>query len=225
MPYKRKYVRRKNKRKPQRKQPKLKTLERRVRKLEHSEELKYKDVYSTTLPTTTFQFLSMNLIGQGDDAFNNRIGEEISAKYLNMKLRFIHPAGTTSDAIRCVVFWDKQANGAAPDALTSTNAATAVWDNTTVSGGSTIVPYNYRAKQRYKVLYDRIITLEPESSTTEKVRFVRHNFRLNGAKIKYSDSGTTQASITSRNLIFAYSCISGSGVTCALSFRLWYTDA
>lgn len=225
MPYKGKYVRRKNKRKSKPKQPKLRNLERRVRKLEHSEELKYKDIYSTTAPLTTFQFLSMNLMGQGDDAFNNRIGEEICAKYLNMKLRFIHPVGATSDAIRCVVFWDTQANGAAPDTLTSISPATAVFDNTTVSGGSTLVPYNYRTKNRYKVLYDRVITMIPQSTTTDMVRYVRHNFRLNGAKIKYSDSGATQASVTSRNLIFAYSCISGSLASCALSFRLWFTDA
>jgi len=217
---------RRRRRRPQNRRLKAKNLDRRIRKLERSEELKYHDLQSTSALATTGTSIHLTGLAQGDD-FDQRIGEEIVAKYLNMKLRFeTSNLSVSSSQMRVLLFWDLQNNGVGPDVSTSVSIGTAVLDNATVT--STILcPHNYRTKHRYKILMDRVYNMNPDGTGVGKSLFVKRNLRLNGAKIKYQDSGATFASVTSRALWFM---IIGNGsavtdVTPTLSFRTWYTDA
>lgn len=205
---------------PRRQRPK--NLDRRIRKLERADELKYHDVLNTTaLGTGTL--LSLNLIPQGDD-FNNRVGEEITSRYLNMKLRFTQPASTDSSNIRTILMWDKQANGASPVVYTSTNMATGILDDTLINY-PTLSPHNYRASERYTVLWDKTFVINPESSAVQKIITVKKNFNLKQARIKYSGSGSAITDIASRNLVFLIIGTATSTAAPVLTFRHWYTDA
>jgi len=199
-----------------------KNLARRVKRLEKRPELKYHDVYSTTGPTAAGTANSMLFIAQGDD-FNQRIGEEITAMYLNLNLRLTATVNTVVSYIRTMIVWDKQNNGTGPVFLASSSLAEGLLDDTTITS-SILSPHNYRTKQRYVILYDKLHLLTPQSAGTEVAMKLRRNFKLRGAKVKYSSSGATVADLPSRDLIYVQFSTVASTITVLNSFRLWYTD-
>ncbi|MGN5493394.1 hypothetical protein, partial [Campylobacter coli] len=150
--------------KGRKKVPNNKNLARRVKKLEHSEELKYVDYYDTTALTTTGFLIPLSITAQGDD-FNQRVGEEVTAKYMNMKLKYGKTtASINSQIYRFIVFWDLQTNGVGPTQLTSTSLITGVLDNGTITD-ALISPHNYRTRERYHILYDKLHHVNAQSSS------------------------------------------------------------
>lgn len=225
MPYK-KNTKRKQRRRPQKKRgPTTKQLATRIKKLEHTEELKYDDTYNTSAISTTGTLLVLSVLAQGDD-FNQRVGEEMRAKYINCKFRFIKAASVNAPQVRILLFWDKQTNGVGPVLLTSTAPDTALLDVTTI-GSSLICPHNYRTKKRYKILHDELIIFDVDSSLNIQTKLRRMNKKLGGAIIKFADSAGTIASLVSRSLCFAIlgDSTAVTDVAPSLSFRLWYTDS
>ncbi|AUM61855.1 capsid [uncultured virus] len=200
-----------------------KNLEKRITKLEHTEELKYIDYYSIATWVGGPIIFFLNNIGQGDD-FNQRVGEEVTAKYLNLMYRFTAPAGTNSNDVRIIVGWDMQTNGVGPTALKSTNAVEGLLDDDTITQ-ALLSPHNNRNKDRYHVLYDKTYTFHRQESTVVETYVVRKSFKLGGAKIKYASSGSTIAALTSRSLFVAGFVNSTSNLTFQIGHRFWFTDS
>jgi len=217
-----KQFRKKRKRPARSKRSMTQKLETRVKKLEKRPELKYKDIQSTTAPTQAGTGLSMTFIAQGDD-FNQRIGEEIRAMYLNFKLRYTHTAGNQNDQIRTMLVWDKQNNSTGPVFLASSDINQGLLDDLTITP-SVLSPHNHRTSQRYVVLYDQLHIINPQAATTTYTKNVRRNFKLRGAVVKYSSSGSLVSDLPSRDLIFIQFSSVTSNVTCTNVFRFWYTD-
>jgi len=209
--------------------PSNKQLATRIKKLEHSEELKYADSVTTSTWVSSATVLVPCAIGQGDDV-NQRVGEEIIAKYLNVKVALVSAANVNPLRARFMVFWDLQANGEAPGIFSSDvgiGPSKALIDDSTITT-KWYAPLNYRTKHRYTVLMDKMITLNPQSSSTQQIKFIKKNLQLGGAKIKYSDSGATGNSLTSRALYcygYVPSAYSGSYDSATVNVRFWYTDS
>jgi len=226
MPYTKKKTYRK--RTYKRRQPKRlqnKNLDRRIKKLEHSEELKYIDYSDNALLQTGGRLVALSLLAQGDD-FNQRIGEQVQAKYLNLKMTFNKSTPSANiNWIRVLVLWDLQTNGIGPIQLASTSLVTGVIDDTTIA--SILAPHNYRTKQRYKILHDKLYINNPDSTTTERMFQVKRNIKLGGATIKYNSSAGTTAALSSRSLWILTFCDSDSPseISPYITARVWYTDA
>jgi len=211
-------------RQPKRYQPK--NLDRRIKKLEHTQELKYVDYVDTTAITTTGVVIPLSILAQGDDA-DDRIGEQVTAKYMNMKFRLTKSVASANvNIVRVLVFWDLQTNGVGPIQFTSTSPNTGLLDNLTITD-RLLSPPNYRAKERYKILYDKVFIDNAQSSAMTEAKFIRRNFKLGGAKIKYSDSNGNTASLVSRSLWFMILGNTASTTETAPgnSFRFYFTDA
>jgi len=201
----------------------LDNLKKRIKRIEHSDELKYNDLFFTNTFDNNGVAFSLASLAQGDDS-NNRVGEEINAKYLNFYYRGIQGVSIGTANIRIVVFWDMQANALAPTFFTAgTSPEEGLLDDTVITSRF-LCPANYRTKQRYKILYDKTMAINPDSTTTSKAVFVKKSFNLGGAKVKYADSGATLASLTSRALYIL--CVGSTGNTMGnnLGTRFWYTD-
>lgn len=201
------------------------SLKKKVKKLEHSEELKYNNLTnSLTAISTTANIYSLSAIGQGDD-YNQRVGEELTAKYLNVKMRIRHFANANADVVRVIIFWDKQVNGVGPVAFTSASAVDALLDDTNVGQVCYAQP-NYRTKHRYTILYDKLHIMNPDSSGVNLTKAFKFNTNLGGAKQKFSDSGATYTSQVSRGLFLM---VFGNDCDATTSFqhntRFWYTDS
>jgi len=224
MPYKRKYTKKTTAKKRPRKLQN-KNLDRRIKRLEHSEELKYVDFYDTPAVSTTGTLFNYNQIAQGDD-FNQRIGEEVVDKYLNLKIRNVKAASVNACAVRYILFWDMQTNATGPVQLASTSLMTGLLDNSTITDVLTM-PHNYRTKQRYHILMDKVMVMNGEESTSSKIWMLKKSLNLGGAKIKYGNSGSTVASLTSRSLWLLQigTAIAVTDAAPQIGTRLWYTDA
>lgn len=202
-----------------------KNLERRLTRLEHTQELKYSDDHPNASPDPSGTIIALSNLAQGDD-WNQRIGEQVTAKYLNLNLKITHTAAAGADIIRMMVIWDKQNNGATSiNLFTSTGKSTALLDDDSVSFPSGM-PRNYRTKERFVFLMDKILTINPDSTGTNKIFNIRRNFKLGNARVKYSDSGNTDASLPSRALLFIFFSDSAVATTNLNgNIRFWYTDA
>lgn len=213
------------KRKYAKKGPTTKDLATRVKKLEHSDELKYIDYTNGTVPLTPGGiFYNYNQMAQGDN-FNERVGEEITAKYLNMKVRIRHFANASADVVRCILFWDKQNNGLGPVSLASTSIGEGLLDDTTITQ-TTLSPHNYRTSERYTVLYDKLHIMNADSTGVNLTKIFKIKKNLGGAKVKYSSSGATFAALPSRCLWFLVLGNDFDATTAVQSTaRLWYTDS
>lgn len=227
MSYRKPYKKQKAyKKKPQPKKYQNKNLEKRITKLEHSEELKYNDWSDGTTLTALGFAHHLTGLSQGDD-YNQRIGEEIIAKYLNLKLRYQKTTASANySTIRCLVFWDMQNNGTGPTVFTTSDLAQGVLDDTTI-GSIFLCPHNYRTKERYHILMDKVLVMNPNATDTKQEIFYKKNIKLSGAKIKYSNSSGGYASVTSRALwiLILADATTASEVTPVNSARFWYTDA
>lgn len=205
--------------------PNNRQLSTRIRKLEHQTELKYVDAFSTALYTASGSLFPIGPIAQGDD-FNQRIGESVTVKFMNLKIRVQKAANIVPLIMRFCLFWDMHADGQAnPPVLTSVDL-NGFLDDTTISN-PTLSPFNHRQSKRYRVLKDKVYIVNPESSTTDKAFNIYKNFNLGGAIIKYLDSGGTQTSIANRCLWMYFRLSASSALTAnnVHSTRLWYTDS
>jgi len=225
MPYTRKRAPRKRKFVKRKRVPTNKQLATRVKKLEHTEELKYLDSFDASVLTTTGFILHLTGIAQGDD-FNQRVGEEVISKYLNMKLRLSKTASINSPQIRCIIFWDMQNNGVGPTLFTSTSLVEGLLDNAVITN-TMLSPHNYRTKDRYHILWDKHITFNPDDVTANQTINYKKNIKLSGAKIKYGTSAGSIAATVGRALYFGIfgTTSSVTDVTPNIANRIWFTDS
>jgi len=208
--------------------PSNKQLATRIKKLEHTEELKYLDTTMSSTWVDSYTVLLPCGIAQGDD-YNERVGEEIIAKYINIKTNITTAIGGVPLKGRFIVFWDTQNNGDGPGLWSSSvgvGPSKALIDDATIT--KLYAPLNYRTKHRYTVLMDKIFNMNPQSTNTQQAKFIKRNLQLGGAKIKFSDSGATASSLPSRALYiygFVPSSLSTYFSAASVNVRFWYTDA
>jgi hypothetical protein len=183
-------------------------------------EMKYIDYYNTTSPTGGYVAFNGTLVAQGDN-FNQRIGEEIKVTYFDLDLALYRTTVATSTICRFILLWDTQSNGNVVfNHLASLDLAEGLLDDTTIIN-TQLSPFNDRTKERYKILLDKRFLFNMEGS--DKQIHFRKKINLHNANIKYSDSGATAASLTSRSLIMLYTNM-GSSITHSTTGRLHYTD-
>lgn len=187
-------------------------------------EMKYVDYFNaTTAPVGGFLGFSFCLLAQGDD-FNQRIGEEVRAKYLDIAITVTRLATLNTGAVRFLVIWDKQNNGETIfNPLASLSLDQGLLDNTTITNEA-ICPFNDRCSERYSILYQKLLVFNPSEPTCQEGKVFKKRIPLSNTIIKYSDSGATAASLVSRNLLVLYYGMGSANYTHNTSGRFHYTD-
>lgn len=114
----------------------------------------------TAALSTTAVFKVVNNVQEGS-SFYNRVGRKLSMKSLQIQgflaLSGTNAAATGVDFVRMIVFYDRQANGAAPtlaDVLTS-------YDNAGATTSTALDYINMNNRDRFSILADERITLPP----------------------------------------------------------------
>lgn len=139
-------------------------------------------------------------VAAGTD-YNQRIGRKIMLKSILLRLN-IQPVSTTSqpvgDAVRIIVFYDTQTNGAIPlvaDVLQSANYTS---------------PLNLNNRDRFKVIMDKYLGTEAAvytagalTSGSPKVRALT-KYRKCGLEAIYSGTGATVGSIATGGIFILY---------------------
>lgn len=200
--------------------PSNKQLAKEIKMLKHMPEIKHIDIHNNTaLP----QFFAPVNVGQGDD-YNQRIGEEVIAKSLELTCAMVLGAGTNAAYFRVMVYWDKQFNGTGGQIATGAHSAdldALIDDN--AGGPIAFSPLNHRCKERYTILYDKLVTLVHSDTAGTETAVLKKKIPLSNAVIKYSNSGATIASVISRGLSVLVYC-SNSGTSAETNVRFNYID-
>lgn len=211
-------------------QKKIKKVERRVAKLENQIEWKYHDLKFAITDATTPPFTaSLSGVADGDD-HDRRIGLEVVAKRLTYSVDIETAPAESATAYRLIIFWDKQSNaGSSYDVSTGVASSTtqikasAVLDNL-LDQDLVVAPFNYITSDRFKILLDKVIVINPFSGAMETSRIIRGSIALSGAKIKYASTEGSSTTMASRNLAVILVASSAVVSTATLNSRFWYQD-
>lgn len=175
--------------------------------------------------TNTLNGVLLNGIGQGDDYFQ-RTGVRIRSKYIHVNAVFRYPAANTPTSpivIRFMIVRDIQANQTSTVDGDLLQVATA--------GSSYISHENWQNRDRFKIYYDRLITLQPQSASigTNGMVAIKAYVPLHLVQTAYSGVGTTVASIETGALaMFVVSNVAAGGANSAewaYEYKHVYEDA
>jgi len=104
--------------------------------------------------------ICINACSRGTD-IGTRVARQFTMRSLELRYSVKLGATPTNQAIRVLVFYDRQANGALPAIADVLQAATVT------------APRNLENRNRFKILYDRLHVLETAGPTREMVRWYR----------------------------------------------------
>lgn len=198
-----------------------------VKEIQNKEELKYLDTFlnGTTIGTTATLTL-LNGMVLGDDV-SNRTGDDISPTSIQFRCTIAQaPTQVAFGTIwRHMILWDSQANGAIM-------SAGDILDQGVITPGI-IAPYKRQYQKRFKIVYDKTIslnpgTVDPANATTEIVQPITHKKfkKALGRVVKYrnaQNSGTiTDIASNSLYSYWVASVASAGTVTCG--YRMYFKD-
>lgn len=148
------------------KAPTTMALSKRIKRIENEVELKWRDISLGGGVNSTTGILSyLSGISQGTTAVQ-RIGNKARATSLHFRMQWIsNNAMLAPTYCRLIVFWDKQSDGVAPPIYVSGNPSALLDD--TIPVLPSVLPYNHNAVQRYRVLYDKTIVLNPQVALSQ----------------------------------------------------------
>lgn len=217
--------------------PTNKSLNKKIHHIENTlMELKFIDSFDNVslIPPTGIQDYLIP-VAQGDTA-SNRTGSIINPTSVQIRMSLETDVDQNAPCrVRCVLFWDRQPNNAAPT-LTGASTTLSLLDTGTITD-TTLAPFNYNNKHRYHVLMDKVIQFNPQvvlttvtGGTTQVVQMERTKYIIKklGRVVKYNGTGATIASCSANSLFIAYF----SDVVAAANqpfvsagYRVYYRDA
>lgn len=138
-------------------QRKFNTIDRKIKKLSKIQELKHRDVItSDSTENGDPMIFLLNGMQKGDNV-NNRQGNSVYLSSLQVRFRVAWPQATSVASgvgqVRCCIVLDRYPNG---EALQESDFL-----DLSVITDALYAPYNLNAGRRFKILYDRVIIINP----------------------------------------------------------------
>lgn len=210
-------------------------LKKQVKALKYEADIKYKDtaITSTNVIVTGTQVL-LNGVALGDDQSADRNGNKIKVTSIQYRLEVITDQDVLEPTVfRMIVYWDKQANGASPTLLGDPLAGgTALLNNAT--GTAPYFPFQSENVQRFQVVYDKLISLNPQIHLTEAagsvtdvipVNRIFSRYHKQNKTVVYGDDTGAIGSINTNSLHVAFiSDLAADGPNVTGVFRIYYRD-
>lgn len=176
--------------------PRISTLNKKIKRIEDTRELKYHDtVLTNNNVSNTGTLTLLNGIATGDQQFN-RTGAEIQSTSIQIRGWLLsNSLEETGLVYRMIIFWDRQANGAAPTVV-STGVGTPGLLFANSGGESVNLPFMYETNDRFRVLYDKRFVINPRlvgnvvAGDTTAVGAMRLPFKKKiklNRRVKYDD--------------------------------------
>lgn len=209
-----------------------KRIPKRVNYLPHDKaktEKKFYDVVAVLDCNTTPAITLLNGLSTGTDV-SSRIGNRINLKSVQVDCIVYSNTNINPAKTRFMLVYDKNPNGVLP--VIGVSATSGILDNRLTTGApftsiDTQEFLNLANKDRYVVLMDKVITIEPQSLTTP----FRKAFRKYKKISSYTQYSATTAGIATINQGALYFIAMGDvtgGATneplCSFSSRIRYTD-
>lgn len=216
--------------------PTTRNLAKSIKKINNKMELKQNDVLQSSVAIDDTAgngvFTLLNGVQTGDTN-TTRDGDEIHATSLQFRgIIATSSAAVGISFVRQIVFWDSQPNGTAPSMATLLD--------TTVITNANFAPYNRNYQKRYKILYDRLIMLNPQveltvgtvappgtNTTASLVQYAlpfKKKIQLNRT-VKYVGDGNAITDIATNSLyVFQVSNQAANTPVVVAGWRLYFKD-
>lgn len=209
--------------------PTVKSLDRRIKKLNYDQELKWIDTFyngSTITPAGAIAVL--NPIVKGDDV-DERDANQINPTSIQWRLQFSLDTDQplAPNIVRHLVLWDSQPQGALPtiDQILDTSVITI----------AVHAPYNRNYQKRFKILHDKMYVLNPQLENTVAAgvttKVAQYTVLTKGKRqvnriTKYANTNLgTVADILSNGIISCIiSNVGGEYPTLAGGYRVYFKD-
>jgi len=211
----------------------IKKLEKKVHKIQIQHELKYNDIFQDGVAITTAGVLQvLNGIQVGDTQIT-RDGHEIMATSLQLRGAITNISGVTlPPLVRMIVFWDSAANGSTPTVAGAPLTGTQALLNSTIVTTIVFAPYQIECKDRFKVLHDEILSMNPSallatSGTTAGMPINNYIFnrriKLN-RRIGYADDTNGVSSLQTNSLWVLFIADVVTTATVEAGYRFYFKD-
>lgn len=169
--------------------------------------------------STTWTWVQLNDIDQGDD-YNLRQGDAVTMLVLRIKLFLQAVQSTTPTCSRVVVVHDNAANGAAPTGAT------------VFSADSYFKFANHGYRQRYTILFDKLMSFGFNDITTNKYsggnqdRVLKKSIKIPSKlqMVRYKGTGNGVADCVSGSIHLGFCADTASTTKISYSTRLVFTD-
>lgn len=221
----------------------IKSLDRKIKKIQRSEELKY---FDTDIPASAIppglsplpgvvNIRELALIPAGDQQ-NQREGAQINATSLQYRLIFTTNllAVPNYEPLRMIIFWDKQVNGSTPsitgDPIGTGSSALL---NSGTGTQDLLMPYQHENLQRFKILEDRYIqlhTLGADNAAGADVLLDKYVVLTNKIKLSrtiyYDGPGAATANLVTNGLFVTFISSASEYQKWSVSgtFRLYFKE-
>lgn len=177
-------------------------------------ELKAVDTTISQVADTTGAVTLLNGIARGDD-INQRVGRRVRLASLQASIvNYVTPTTGIDQTHRCLIVYDKQSNGVAP-AITDV-----------LVSASTVAMPNLDNRQRFVILYDKLMHLNASAEPGSMVAFKISKRLPYGVQFNSGDAGTV-ADIQTGGLFFiTIGSVAAGGTAGTFSgrIRVRYTD-
>lgn len=223
------------------KKPKLaaKNLSKRIAKIEKSVELKHTDFYVTRQMNQvgSIEYIFPNTLATAGGGTDGRIGDEINPTSVNIHaiIKLDALSASSGNVCRMILLWDKTPGGALP-ILFAPNQS--ILDNSVITE-TTLMPYNYDMKDRFKILWDYKFALNSNFAVTTTpatgvVTDVYQNVLTISKKVKLSrtvkyNSNSNNVNITDVSANALLLCLisdqTANDPVCELGIRTYFKDA
>lgn len=222
--------------KPYKKKAKDAVQDREIRKLKKQvghPELKYIDTSvaggSGFTMTTGGQIVPISGVAQGTEPYN-RIGNQIKNAFVRIKGYITMSYQEGQDRlVRFQVVWDKSPEGVNPTIFGSSSAGTVCINDTTGTSGlipNVFAPHAMEQKDRFKIIHDKIIKLQPPNDTDILSVPFAFNSKLNRiTRYKDNTSAITSISTNALFLCFAVENVGSYPPTCNVTSRIYFYDS
>lgn len=206
--------------KSSKKGPTTKALNKKIHRIENTfMELKSHEVgyAGAVIPTAGLLWGSQCLLGQGVNK-EQRVGDSINVTSITFRFVIVPDILLVLNTnIRCIVFWDRQVNGALPDL---TGSVDSLLDDNAGTIANPLFQYQALSTQaRYKILFDKIYQINPTMinevqndippATNNTLNIVPNNryvtkYIKTSRAVKYVNSTTAITSLSTNGLYVAF---------------------
>lgn len=139
-------------------QPSVKSLAKKVKKIQREQELNHKDVYVNTPIDDLGTLTILNSLNVGDATEGGVLNKSCIGTSIQFRafIDMLETAGApTPQSVRHIIFWDRQSNGIV---LTNTTAIPLLLDNDVITN-NLVAPYRMATQKRFKIVYDKSYAL------------------------------------------------------------------
>lgn len=216
--------------------PRISTLNKKIKRIEDTRELKYHDTVFTNQAVDTNGALALlNGIPTGDLQYQ-RTGAQVQSTSIQIRGWFqSNSLEETGLVYRMIIFWDRQCNGDTPE-IVSTGVGTPGLLFATTGGNSVNLPFMYETNDRFRVIYDKRFVINPQivgnvvAGDTTAVGSMRLPFKKKiklNRRIKYDDINGVIDDINSNALWVTFLCNDSADDLPTVTFnaRYYFKDA